>query len=194
LPHRVSQKFVEAVLRRHAQALPGIAVAYGWRMLSFEETPDEVLVQIERVADGRRARLRSRYLIGADGPRSSVRHQLGWRYAGESGIQRDFMGGRMHAVYLRAPAFYAMAPHAPAWMNVCFNRERRAFMCAVDGRGEFAFHAQLRAGEREEDIGEAQRLAMFQAAVGAPVPAQILSRGSGPPATAWSPSGSARAG
>jgi hypothetical protein len=32
LPHRVSQKFVEAVLRRHARShLPGVSIHYGWR-------------------------------------------------------------------------------------------------------------------------------------------------------------------
>jgi 2-polyprenyl-6-methoxyphenol hydroxylase-like FAD-dependent oxidoreductase len=32
LPHRVSQKIVERVLRRHAESLPGISVHYGWRV------------------------------------------------------------------------------------------------------------------------------------------------------------------
>src|SRR3954467_2279919 len=37
LPHRVSQKYVEQVLRRHAEALPGISVNYGWRVTEFGE-------------------------------------------------------------------------------------------------------------------------------------------------------------
>src|SRR5215475_13883942 len=40
LPHRVSQKFVEQILRRHAEALPAIAIHYGWRLVSFTECPD----------------------------------------------------------------------------------------------------------------------------------------------------------
>ena len=104
-----------------------------------------------------RGTVRGRFLVGADGPRSTVRQQLGWRYTGESGVQRDFMGGRMYAIYLRSPQFYAAVPHAPAWMNVSFNRDRRAFMAAIDGRGEFAFHTQLRAGEREEDAVRGRR-------------------------------------
>jgi len=177
LPHRVSQKFVEAVLRRHAEALPGITLHYGWRLRSFRDDGDHVAAEVECVADGRRQALRAAYLVGADGPRSTVRQQLGWRYAGETGVQRDFMGGRMHAVYLRCPAFYERVPHAPAWMNVSFNRERRAFMAAVDGRGEFAFHTQLRPGEYEADVDEAAAKAMFHAAVGAELPLTVLSRG-----------------
>jgi hypothetical protein len=87
------------------------------------------------------------------------------------------LSGSWSAVYLRAPAFYRMVPHAPAWMNVTFNRERRAFMAAVDGKGEFAFHTQLKPHEDPDCMTEADALAMFQAAAGAPIPAEILSRG-----------------
>src|SRR5215211_3151987 len=42
LPHRVAQKFVEATLRRHAQALPGNDIRYGWRLLEFQQESDGV--------------------------------------------------------------------------------------------------------------------------------------------------------
>jgi 2-polyprenyl-6-methoxyphenol hydroxylase-like FAD-dependent oxidoreductase len=35
LPHRVSQKYVEQVLRRHAEGLPGVRVQYGWELIGF---------------------------------------------------------------------------------------------------------------------------------------------------------------
>jgi 2-polyprenyl-6-methoxyphenol hydroxylase-like FAD-dependent oxidoreductase len=177
LPHRVSQKFVEAVLRRHAERLPGVSVHYGWRLVDFAETAEDVRCEIERVADGHRRRVRCSYLFGADGPRSFVRERLGFGYVGETGTIRDFMGGRMYALYVRCPDFYKLVPHAPAWMNVTFNSDRRAFMAAVDGRGEFAFHTQLRPGEEAEAITEAEERRMFQAAVGTPLDAEILSRG-----------------
>lgn len=147
LPHRVSQKFVEQVLRRHAEALPGISIHYGWRLVRFAETAQGIEAEIERVEDGAPHRIRAAYLIGADGARSPVRQSLGFGYAGDQGATRDFFGGRMFAVYLRSPEFYRVVPHGPAWMNVTFNPERRALMCPVDGKGEFAFHTQLRAHE-----------------------------------------------
>jgi 2-polyprenyl-6-methoxyphenol hydroxylase-like FAD-dependent oxidoreductase len=177
LPHRVSQKFVEQVLRRHAEALPGVSVNYGWRMLAFEDRGDHVEVSAERIADGARATVRAAYLVGADGPRSLVRQTLGIRYSGDGGAVRDFFGGRMYAIYLRAKQFYEVVPHAPAWMNVTFNHDRRAFMAAVDGRGEFAFHTQLRDHEHEDDITDEDAKAMFRAAVGAPLDVEIISRG-----------------
>jgi 2-polyprenyl-6-methoxyphenol hydroxylase-like FAD-dependent oxidoreductase len=175
LPHRVSQKLVEQVLRRHAERLPGIALHYGWRLVRFADRGTHVEAEVERVEDGRRATLRGAYLVGADGARSLVRRTFGFGWTGETGVVRDFFGGRMYAIYLRAPRFYDAVPHARAWMNVTFNADRRAFMAAVDGQGEFAFHTQLREHEDEARIGPAEALAMFQAAAGAAIPAEILS-------------------
>ncbi|HEX6317283.1 MAG TPA: FAD-dependent oxidoreductase [Burkholderiales bacterium] len=176
LPHRCNQKFIEPVLRRHAERLPGVSVNYGWQVLGFEESPDGVKVRVERT-DGREARtVEAGYLVGGDGPRSLVRQQLGLPYAGETGITRDFVGGRMYAVYCRIPRFYESIPHAPAWMNVNFNRERRCFMPAVNGRDEFAFHTQLKPHENEERVAEADAAAMVQQAIGATLAVEVLAR------------------
>jgi 2-polyprenyl-6-methoxyphenol hydroxylase-like FAD-dependent oxidoreductase len=176
LPHRCNQKFIEPVLRRHAERLPGVSVSYGWRVLGFEESSDCVKVRVERI-DGRDGRtVEAGYLVGGDGPRSLVRQQLGLRYAGETGITRDFVGGRMYAVYCRIPRFYESIPHAPAWMNVNFNRERRCFMPAVNGRDEFAFHTQLKPHEDEERVAEADAAAMVRQAIGAPLDVEVLAR------------------
>ena len=178
LPHRVSQKYVEAVLRRKAEALPGVALHYGHRLKGFADHGDRVTATVENVADGITQEVTASYLVGADGARSTVRANLGIRYGGETGVQRDFMGGRMYAIYLRAPDFYSAVGKAPAWMNVTFNAQRRAFMAAVDGKGEFAFHTQLRPGEDEASVTEAQAHAMFHAACGKEIQLEILSRGS----------------
>jgi 2-polyprenyl-6-methoxyphenol hydroxylase-like FAD-dependent oxidoreductase len=176
LPHRVSQKYVEQVLRRHAEALPGISLDYGWSLTDVVEGDDAVTARVEQVDGSDTREIVARYLVGADGARSFVRRRLGIGWRGETGVIRDFFGGRMYAIYLSAPQFYDLVPHRPAWMNVTFNRDRRAFMAAVDGRGEFAFHTQLRDGEDESRIGEADALTMFRSAVGAEIEAKILSR------------------
>ncbi len=177
LPHRVSQKYVEQVLRRHAETLPDISINYGWRLVRFSEHAHGIHALVERVADGKTNSIEATYLAGADGPRSTVRQALGIGYVGDQEVVRDFFGGRMHAIYLRAPDFYRIVPHPAAWMNVTFNRERRAFMAAVDGKSEFAFHTQLRPHENEDDIADERAAAMFRAAVGAPIDLEILSRG-----------------
>ena len=175
LPHRVSQKFVEAVLRRHAERLPGIGLHYGYRLLNYVERDDGIVGEIECVDDGHRAWVRADFLVGADGPRSMVRQSLGISYGGLTGTQRDFMGGRMLAVYLRSPCFYTSVPHPKAWMYNCFNGDRRAFMASVNGRDEFAFHTQLRASEDENAITVDEARAAFQRACGAPIDCEVLS-------------------
>ncbi len=174
LPHRVSQKFVEVILRRHAEQLAPVSVNYGWRLVGFVDARDSVNAEIERVEDGARVQVRACYLIGCDGPRSFVRQHLGFAYTGEAQAPRDFMGGLMFAIYLRAPEFYHVVPHDKAWMYVTFNSDRRAYMAAVDGRQQFAFHTQLRPGEDAAQITDAGAKAMFERGVGAPIDAEIL--------------------
>src|SRR5438067_9427149 len=174
LPHRVAQKYVEQVLRRHAARVA--AVRYGWRVTRFADKGDHVEAQAEPVSGDRPLAIHAAYLVGADGARSLVRQTMGWRYSGETGVVRDFVGGRMYAVYCRVRDFYRQVPHRPAWMNVSFNRERRCFMPAVDGKGEFAFHTQLKPHEDEARIDERAAAAMVQQAIGAPLEVEVLSR------------------
>ena len=170
LPHRCNQKFIEPVLRRHAEAQPGVLVNYGRRMTAFRDHGDFVEAHVEGQT------IKAQYLIGADGPRSTVRQALGIRYAGETGITRPFVGGRMYAVHARIPDFYRAVPHRPAWMNVAFNPERRCFMPAVDGKGEFAFHTQLKPSQSENSVTEDDAVAMVQETIGLPLRVEVLAR------------------
>src|SRR5687767_6413006 len=176
LPHRCNQKFIEPVLRRHAEALPCVSVNYGWRLTRFSSAMDCVVAEVEPANGGPLQKIKARYLTGADGPRSSVRQALGIAYAGETGITRPFVGGRMYAVYARIPDFYREVPHRPAWMNVAFNPERRCFMPAVDGKGEFAFHTQLTKAQNEDSISESEAVAMLQQTIGLPLRVEVIAR------------------
>lgn len=177
LPHRVSQKFVEAVLRRHAEAHASNDVRYGWKLLEFEDSGADVRAVTQPADGGAPRRVRARYLVGADGPRSLVRNTLGISWGGATGVRRDFMGGQMFAVYLRAPDFYSVFPHARAWMYVSVNAQRRAFMASVDGRSEFAFHAAVHEGEDADAWTEADARRVFAEALGHEIAIEVLSCG-----------------
>jgi 2-polyprenyl-6-methoxyphenol hydroxylase-like FAD-dependent oxidoreductase len=174
LPHRCNQKFIEPVLRRHAEALPGVSVNYGWRLAHFEQFHDRVEARVQSSSEDET--ITARYLVGADGARSTVRQVLGIAYAGETGVTRHFVGGRMYAVHARIPDFYREVRHRPAWMNVAFNPERRCFMPAVDGRSEFAFHTQLGSNENENSVTDAEAIAMVQQVIGLPLRVEVISR------------------
>jgi 2-polyprenyl-6-methoxyphenol hydroxylase-like FAD-dependent oxidoreductase len=177
LPHRVSQKFVEATLRRHAEKHSGNDVRYGWKLVEFSDASTQVDAIVQARDGGETQRVRAKYLVGADGPRSLVRSTLGIAWGGASGVRRDFMGGQMFAVYLRAPDFYTVFPHARAWMYVSVNAQRRAFMASVDGRSEFAFHAAVHAGENADAWTEADARRVFAEALGREIPIEVLSCG-----------------
>jgi len=177
LPHRISQKYVELVLRRHAERHAGNEVRFGWRLREFESAPDAVDALVEKADGSGATRVRARFLVGADGARSFVRSRLGIEYGGGTGDQRSFMGGKMFAVYLRAPAFYQALPHDVAWMYVSFNCERRVFMASVDGKGEFAFHAAAHPDENPEQWTHEDARRIVREASGMDIPIEILSTG-----------------
>ncbi|MET0312379.1 MAG: FAD-dependent oxidoreductase [Burkholderiaceae bacterium] len=177
LPHRVSQKFVEAALRRHAGKYPANDVRFGWKLEGFEDTGQGVSATVAAVEGGEPVSVSAKFLVGADGPRSFVRKQLGIEWGGSSGEKRAFMGGKMFAVYLRAPEFLSVLKHRPAWMYVAVNHERRSFLASVDGQGEYAFHAALHADEDADSWGEDDARRVFAQTVGARVPIEILSMG-----------------
>jgi len=176
LPHRVSQIFVEDVLREEAAELPSVSLRPGWQMTGMRDNGDYVEVETERSDGAERATLRAAYAVGADGGGSRTRKLLGYNYLGESGAVRDFVGGRMFAIHFRSPHLYDVIPFPRAWMYWAVNRERRAFLPSVNGRDEFTFHTQLRTDEQADRITDAQAKAMFHASLGAELDVDIIGR------------------
>jgi 2-polyprenyl-6-methoxyphenol hydroxylase-like FAD-dependent oxidoreductase len=175
LPHRVSQKYVEATLRRHAEQWPSVDLRFGWQLRNFDDTGDNIEATIAPVGQSSPVRIQAAYLIGADGARSGVRKQLGIAWEGETGFKRQFMGGTMLAVYLRAPGFYQHNPNDRAWMYVAVNPQMRGFIMSVDGVAEFAFHVQMTDDAATQALTEDDARALFCQAYGQPLPLEILS-------------------
>ena len=178
LPHRVSQMYVEAVLRAEAESCPLVSIRPGWRMIALRDTATGVEADAERTDGGERHTLRASYAIGADGGTSPIRKSLGISFIGESGVARDFMGGRMLAIHFRSANLLDFIPHPKAWLYWTVNRERRCVMASIDGRDQFAFHTQLKPGERADRISDHEAKAMFQTALGAQLDIEIVARSS----------------
>jgi 2-polyprenyl-6-methoxyphenol hydroxylase-like FAD-dependent oxidoreductase len=177
LPHRVSQIFVEDVLRAEAASCPSVSLRPGWHVSTFRDTGDCVEVEAER-AGGEHTVLRAAYMLGADGGGSGTRKALGYNYIGETSAVRDIMGGRMFAIHFRAPNFYDVMPHPAAWMYWAINHHRRAFMASVNGRDEFTFHTQIRPDQRADRISDAEAVAMFHEGFDAPLDIELIGRSS----------------
>src|SRR5207253_6168544 len=107
---------------------PSVSLRPGWRSTAVRDTDTGVEVDAEPIDGGEHKTLRAAYALAADGGVSPTRKALGISFAGESGVVRDFMGGRMFAIYFRRPELYSVLPHAKAWRYWAVNRGRRAFM------------------------------------------------------------------
>ncbi|MEY4732096.1 MAG: 2,4-dichlorophenol 6-monooxygenase [Pseudomonadota bacterium] len=175
LPHRVSQKYVEVCLHRHAQQQASVEMRYGWQLKSFEDLGTGVQAVVQAVDGGEPVQVHAAYMVGADGARSFVRGQLGIAWGGTTGFKRKFMGGKMLAVYLKAPDFYARNLNDRAWMYVVVNPELRAFIMSVDGVSEFAFHIQMADDAATDALTEADARRLFSKAFGQAIDIEILS-------------------
>ena len=176
LPHRVSQKFVETVLKQHAQSYPCNDIRYAHRLIDFEDQGDGVVARfcaLEHPSDIHTVKVK--YLVAGDGPKSPVRHALGLSYNGETGVKRSYMGGQMFAVYMRSKTLYQHVPHPRAWMYVTVNPKRRGFLAAVDGLEQFAFHSAVAEDENPEHWGEPEARQLLKEFMGCEVDFEILS-------------------
>lgn len=201
LPHRVSQKFVEVTLRQHAEKFSTNDIRYGWKLDAFtdlhqatasseaRDATHPIRARIQKVLTDSGAAIeqagaetghetwevKAKYLVGADGARSFIRHELGIAWGGATGFKRNFMGGKMLAVYLKAPTFYENNPNDRAWMYVVVNPELRAFIMSVDGESEFAFHVQMADDEATEALTAEDAKRLFAMAYGQAIDIDILS-------------------
>jgi 2-polyprenyl-6-methoxyphenol hydroxylase-like FAD-dependent oxidoreductase len=175
LPHRISQKFVEVTLRDEAEKLPGVELRYGWRLLDFTDDGAAVHAQIAPTSGGEPVQVKAAYMMAADGARSMARARFGIPWEGGSGFKRNFMGGKMFAVYLRAPDFYRLNPNDRAWMYVQVHPQLRSFIMSVDGVSEFAFHTQVPDGVDGDTLTEADARRLFALASGLDIPIEVLS-------------------
>ncbi|MGW6929932.1 rifampin monooxygenase [Lentzea sp. NPDC054927] len=82
----IPQPIVEQLLEEHAVEL-GAEVRHGCAVAGFEQDAEGATVEL---ADGER--LRSRYLVGCDGARSTVRKLLGVGFPGEPSRNETLMG------------------------------------------------------------------------------------------------------
>jgi 2-polyprenyl-6-methoxyphenol hydroxylase-like FAD-dependent oxidoreductase len=145
---RAQQMLIEPVLKRHAGKYPAIELRFGWRVEEIDGGDASVRLRATELATGRIEDFVADYAVGCDGPRSIVRAALGIKYEGLGTEEGLFLGGRMLAVHLDAPAFYDRVGAARSWQYWAINRERCAILIAIDGRGRFVFHTQLPRGQK----------------------------------------------
>jgi len=77
------QPDLERTLRKGLAGCPSVRCALGVTLLDLIEAPDAVTARLE-LQEGREAIVRARYIVGADGANSQIRHSIGQQFKGRS--------------------------------------------------------------------------------------------------------------
>jgi 2-polyprenyl-6-methoxyphenol hydroxylase-like FAD-dependent oxidoreductase len=114
----IPQYVIETVLRDHAASLPGCAIAMDTELTGFAEHESGVTAELTTAASGRAQSVRARYLVGADGARSTVRQLLGIPMEGAGRI------GNFLSLVLRVPGLSRSHHLDDALMYWLVNRDQ----------------------------------------------------------------------
>jgi putative polyketide hydroxylase len=121
-PAGVGQDHLEPVLERHLGSLGPARLERGTELVGVESRGDGVALTVRDTDDRRERRIHARYLIAADGPRSTVRRALGIEAS-----RREELEERM-AVLFRAPIWDLLGDHRYAIYLVAGGGRSSAFI------------------------------------------------------------------
>ena len=170
--HRANFFYIETILKNRAEALASVDVRFGWRLLGFEQQEGSVTAQLEEVANGSRHTINCDWLVGCDGPHSTVREALGIGYGGKGGEDDTFMRGRMLSNYVEAPDLLDLMPLTPGWHYWTVNADARSSVAALDAKGKYVALTRIPPGVEFADVDP---VASFRATVGADIPIKVHS-------------------
>ncbi|WP_426958048.1 FAD-dependent oxidoreductase [Muricoccus radiodurans] len=143
-PHRINQTFLEPVLFDHLVRTPGVRVLNRTVVEGFEQDRDGVRATLRNLDGGETPTAASRYIVGCDGGRSTVRRAIGAKLEGTPVVQR------VQSTLIRAPELLSMMGD-PAWMTLSLNPRRSGTVVAINGRDEWLVHNHLHEHETEFD-------------------------------------------
>ena len=173
LPHRAQQTLIEPILKAQAEKHASAQVRFGTRAVALRDLGDHVEIDTADATGQPTGTLQAAYLVGCDGPRSGVRQSMQVAYSGQGSEKRDFFGGQMVSIYLRAPALYGCLGKDKAWQYWAVNPNQRALMCAINGIDTFVLIVQLAPGQLPAALDVA---AVIRGAIGASFAYEVIAQ------------------
>lgn len=129
----IPQYKVEAVLKAHASDLPGVEIRFSTQLDHFQDAGETVVATVSDVKTGAARQIRARYLVGADGSRSTVRDQLGIKMEGTSPLSHN------HNIIFRAPGLAERHALGRAVMYWLINAEVPSVVAPLDADDTWTF-------------------------------------------------------
>jgi 2-polyprenyl-6-methoxyphenol hydroxylase-like FAD-dependent oxidoreductase len=146
LPHRINQIYTEPILTHHLSAMNDATILNRHEVVELEQETDSVRLSVVNLDDAEPFTLTARFVVGCDGPRSTVRKLLDVKLDGPP------ISGRVQSTLIRAPQLMEITRHEPAWCVSAWNPRRTGVMFAIDGVEQFLVHTPLRPGEEYETV------------------------------------------
>lgn len=161
----IPQYKVEEVLRSRAVEFETVDLRMATALESFSQTEDGVEAQVRDTAEGSAAMtVQAKYLVGADGARSTVRELLGIEMQGTSPL------GHFHNIVFRSPGLAEKHKLGPAVMYWLVNPEVPSVIAPLDQGDLWTFGCPLLGNEK------ADPLPLIRTALGLDVPVEVLGR------------------
>jgi 2-polyprenyl-6-methoxyphenol hydroxylase-like FAD-dependent oxidoreductase len=164
LGQQAPQYVLEELLREVVHELPACTLATGVTVADVEQDPGQVRVTVADAA-GQRTVIAGSYLIGCDGPRSTVRERIGAAYVGDHALRPNF------GMVFRAPGLWDHVRHGPAVHYWIINPDAPALAGPLDPTDTW----WIIAFGVDRDTGHREGARIIDAAAGVPVGATVLS-------------------
>ncbi len=164
LGQQAPQFVLEDLLREVVDELPTCTLVTGARVGEITQNSTSVRAEIT-TGSGHRTVVHADYLIGCDGPRSTVRDQIGVHYVGETALRPNF------GMVFTAPELADRTTQGRAVQYWVINDHAPALLGPLDLDGTW----WMIAFGVDAEHGAAQGLELIDAAVGTPIKATILS-------------------
>jgi 2-polyprenyl-6-methoxyphenol hydroxylase-like FAD-dependent oxidoreductase len=162
---RRPQSALQQVFLRHLEQ-HSVSVSGGWRLTALRPDGDGVEVDLLEVDHARTRTVQARYVLGADGSRSTVRHLSGIEREGAYATEK-----RLRLIVRTGDIAHRVGP-APSGTNIVFNNRASGFLAAVSTR-EWRVYAGPYPLNYEPN--EAELIEVAQAAFGFDVDLELAS-------------------
>jgi 2-polyprenyl-6-methoxyphenol hydroxylase-like FAD-dependent oxidoreductase len=144
--HRINQIYFEPVLFEHAASQARIRILNRTSFEDFTQDAHGVVARATNLDTGETLSIASKYLVGCDGAKSTVRKLIGAHFVGTPEIQG------VQSSYIRAPGLIDLLKDRLAWMYFSFNPRRCGTVIAIDGKETWNVHNFLYNGEGHDAI------------------------------------------